>query len=101
MFNMAQRNIAFLAVFLPLAVAWSGPCFSVANDSGQATVVLSQEDFVKQRAFMLKDLDRKIELMQKARTCAEKSATPSDFQACNQALGDGIRAHMAEQKESK
>ena len=100
-FDMAQRNFSYLTVFLFLSVALNVPCFSADNNSPQATVVLSQEDFVKQREFMLKDLAKKMALMQEARKCAEKSATPAAFQACNQALVDGIRAQMSEQAISK
>jgi len=98
---MTLRGIASLVVFLSFSVAWSVPCISAGADSSQPTSVLSQDDFVKQRQFMLKDLARKMALMQEARTCAEKSTTPVAFQDCNQAFLDGIRAQMSEPVESK
>lgn len=72
-----------------------------AEDSTKPVFVLSQEEFVRQRAVMIDDLGKKIELMQQAQRCAEKATTPVAFQACNQAFADGIRAHMAEQAKSK
>ena len=54
---------------------------------------LSQEEFVKQRQFMIKDLERKIKALQKAKKCAVKSSNPIEFRACNETLVNEIHAH--------
>jgi len=86
------KALVFIALFAPVAELGFA-----AEDSTKPVFVLSQEEFIRQRTVMIDDLGKKIELMQKARECAEKSTTPVAFQACNQAFADGIRAHMAEQ----
>lgn len=80
---------------------WTAPCLSADTQAPQGTILLSQENFEKQRETMIKDLGEKIVLMQQARECAEKSSTPVAFQACNQAFLEGIQAHMAEMKKRK
>ena len=96
---MAQKNVLVSALFVTLALSVAPPVFSAEKEaSAPAEFVLSQEEFVRQRKFMLSDLDRKITLLQAARACADKSSTPDSFVACNKTLNAGIAAHMGEMR---
>ena len=95
------KKPAVLTVFFSLAAFWSPSCFPADAPAPQGTILLSQEAFEKQRETMLRDLEKKIVLMQQAKDCAEKSTTPVAFQACNQAFLEGVQAHIAEMKKSK
>ncbi len=99
--TMMQHTPHLLAALFSASVFWTAPCFSADASPPQGTILLSQEEFEKQRETMIKDLGKKITLMQEARKCAEKSSTPVAFQACNQAFLEGIQAHIAEMKKTK
>ena len=97
---MTQRNIAILTALLSFSAVLSQPCFAADETPPPANFVLLQEDFLKQREFMIMDLGRKIKLMQEARVCAKKSSSPVAFQACNKILVDGIRVQKADPKKT-
>lgn len=59
-----------------------------------APAVLSEEEFQKQRTFMLEDLALRIKVFQTAHACAEKAETSVAFAACNQELRDSMLAHI-------
>jgi len=79
----------------------SGVALASDKPPQQATFVLSQEEFKVQRDFMIRDLEKKIELLQGAKKCAEDSTNSVGFQACNQTLIDGIAAHNQQNNKAK
>ena len=98
---MTSCKIQALTMIFSLAARWSPYCFSADAPATPGTILLSQEAFEKQRETMVSDLGKKITLMQQAKGCAEKSATPVAFQACNQTFLEGVQAHIAEMKNLK
>ena len=87
---MKPQYIALLAALsTPLSLAFAQSSTDIPQDV-KASIQFEEDEFKRQKAFMIEDTGTKIEVLRTAHECAKAAETPQAFADCNKALREAI-----------
>ena len=87
---MKLHHIALLATLsTPLSFAFAQSSPTIPQDV-KVTIQSEEDEFKRQKAFMIEDTGAKIEVLRTAHECAKAAETPQAFADCNKALREAI-----------
>lgn len=84
--NTGSR-LLFVAI---LSLACSANATSEPIEPSASAPLLSENEFLLQKEYMIEDTANKVQVLQAAHDCAKAAETPAAFADCNKALREAI-----------